>query len=347
MSQLDWPQTPERLALAATLQAMCGGSNDELRRALDEGGITRIGVPESDSGSGGGDADLAVALRLLAGQARSVSLAETAFIGAWALRQCGHVEPDCQLAPAFEIGTEVAVDSGAGAWTISGTARQVPGVTEDSLVLVPVQTGEQWQLAVVPMDRVEIIPNANLAGESRAELHFIGAEAAMVLPLPAGLGWIDLHARLGLARAIQISGALLAVQNLTANYARTREQFGKPIAEQQVVAHLLAAIAEQALLAQAAVATAIESPTAWNCAIAKSVASRAARSASAAAHQVHGAMGMSQEYPLGSLTTRLWSWAEEGGRPEAWEHWIGQRFMQQDRPNLWVSIVNAMEGADR
>ena len=58
-------------------------------------------------------------------------------------------------------------------------------------------------------------------------------------------------------------------------------------------------------------------------------------------------MGMSQEYPLGQLTTRLWSWAEEAGRPEVWETWIGQQFMQQDRPQLWESIVNAMEGGDQ
>ncbi|HBJ73319.1 MAG TPA: hypothetical protein DDY88_06380 [Actinobacteria bacterium] len=347
MSTLDWSQTPERLALAATLLAMCDGSDERLIRALDDAGIPWIGIPEADAGSGGDDGDLAAALRLLAGQARSSSLAETGFIGGWALRQCGHAEPDSHLAPAFDIGTDATAIERDGAWFISGHASNVPGVAHASLVLIPVLISERWQLAAIPIDQAEIVAHANLAGESRAELHFSNAKAAFLLPIASDLGWIDLHARLGLARAIQISGALLAVRDMTVQYARTREQFGKPIAELQAVAHLLAAIAEQALLAEAAVATAINSPTSWNCAIAKSVASRAARSASAAAHQVHGAMGMSLEYPLGSLTTRLWSWAEEGGRPEAWEHWIGQRFMQQDRPNLWESIVNAMEGADR
>ena len=55
-------------------------------------------------------------------------------------------------------------------------------------------------------------------------------------------------------------------------------------------------------------------------------------------------MGMSQEYPLGALTTRLWSWAEEAGRPEVWEAWIGLQFMQQDHPQLWEAIVSAGEG---
>ena len=110
---------------------------------------------------------------------------------------------------------------------------------------------------------------------------------------------------------------------------------------------MLASIAEQSLLAEAAVGTAINAPTLWNSAIAKCVASRAARNAASTAHQVHGAMGMSHEYPLGQLTTRLWSWAEEAGRPEAWEAWIGQQFMEQDQPQLWETIVKAVEGRNQ
>jgi len=189
------------------------------------------------------------------------------------------------------------------------------------------------------------VQHANLAGEARASVRLTDAEPADLLRLPARIGWMDLHARAGLLRAVQLSGALIAVQQLSVRYARTREQFGKPLAEQQVVAHLLASIAEQSLLAEAAVATAVAAPSTWNSAIAKSVTSRAARAAARAAHQVHGAMGMSQEYELGRLTTRLWSWAEEGGRAAAWEQWLGSQFMQQAQPQLWQTIVDGREGS--
>jgi hypothetical protein len=48
-------------------------------------------------------------------------------------------------------------------------------------------------------------------------------------------------------------------------------------------------------------------------AAAKSVAADAATIATAAAHQAHGAMGMTQEYPLHILTRRLWAWTREYG----------------------------------
>ncbi len=344
MSQLDWTQTSERLALARMVTAMCSGTADHLISTLDESGIPWIGIPEVDGGSGGDDADLAVAMQVLAGEARDASLSETGFVSAWALRQCGHAEPNCHIAPAFDIGTELTAVRRGGDWHISGRVRRVPGMSGAQFVLLPVQAESAWHLALLPASAVDVTVNSNLAGEARADLKLDESRAERLLDVPSHLAWLDLHARLALARSVQISGALRATCDLTVNYARTREQFGKPIAEQQAVAHMLASIAEQSLLAEAAVATAMHAPTLWYSAIAKSVTSRAARSAAATAHQVHGAMGMSLEYPLGRLTTRLWSWAEEGGRPEAWEAWLGSQFMQQDQPQLWESIVNAMEG---
>ncbi|MDO9485571.1 MAG: acyl-CoA dehydrogenase family protein [Actinomycetota bacterium] len=343
MSQLDWSLTEERLALAKTVLDMSAALDDQLQLALDESGMSWIGIEESEGGSGGDDADLAIAIRALAGQARNASLAETAFVSAWALRQCGHSEASRHIAPAFSTANDLQAVEREGRWWVSGTARQVPATSAAQLALLPIALGDSWHLALLPISSAEIEEEDNLAGEIRTTLRFNSAPAELMLELPAHLNWIDLHARLGLARAIQISGALLAVRDLTVSYARTREQFGKPIAEQQAVAHMLASVAEQALLAEAAVATAISTPGLWNNAIAKSVTSRAARSAAATAHQVHGAMGMSEEYPLGALTTRLWSWAEEGGRAEAWENWIGRRFMEQDQPQLWESIVNPPE----
>jgi len=48
-------------------------------------------------------------------------------------------------------------------------------------------------------------------------------------------------------------------------------------------------------------------------AAAKLLADDAARLATRAAHQAHGAMGMTQEYPLHQLSRRLWSWRAEFG----------------------------------
>jgi len=344
MSLLDWPLSQERRALAEAVVSMSANDDVAFIQALRSAGIPGIGVDESHGGSGGDEADLATAIRALATLARTAAVVEAGFVSSWALRHCGFPEPTASCAPAFEIEDSFTADASSS--TVSGRAIQVAGVESASELLAPVEIDGHCWLALVPLQQASIEIGANLAGEPRAAVTLDQASPSALLPLPVGLERTDLRARLALARAVQISGALIAVQELTVRYARTREQFGKALAEQQVVAHLLASIAEQSLLAEAAVATAIDSSTTWNCAIAKSVSSRAARKAARDAHQVHGAMGMSQEYPLGRYSTRLWSWSQEGGRAAFWEQWLGSQLMRQREPRLWQTIVDGREGSD-
>ena len=58
-------------------------------------------------------------------------------------------------------------------------------------------------------------------------------------------------------------------------------------------------------------------------AVAKTLANDAARIASRAAHQAHGAMGMTQEYLLHQYTRRLWAWRSEYG-DAAWVSTLGE-----------------------
>ena len=43
------------------------------------------------------------------------------------------------------------------------------------------------------------------------------------------------------------------------------------------------------------------------------------------AHQVHGAIGFTQEHKLHHLTRRLWSWRDEAGSELAWSRVLGAR----------------------
>ena len=49
----------------------------------------------------------------------------------------------------------------------------------------------------------------------------------------------------------------------------------------------------------------------------------AASNGAAIAHQVHGAMGFTQEYPLHYATRRLWSWRDEFGNESYWAERLG------------------------
>jgi acyl-CoA dehydrogenase len=125
-------------------------------------------------------------------------------------------------------------------------------------------------------------------------------------------------------------GALETARDLAVAHARDRTQFGRPLAAFQAVQHMLAQIARDVAVTRSVVELAVSAASenvtgGWlEIASAKVVAGRAARTVSAHAHQVHGAIGITKEYSLSALTRRLWSWREEFGTESEWSQRIGQ-----------------------
>jgi acyl-CoA dehydrogenase len=111
---------------------------------------------------------------------------------------------------------------------------------------------------------------------------------------------------------------------------KEREQFGRPLAKFPTVQQELARMAGEVALIGAATqaAVAAEGPAAGGPAAggqpgagegvsavvaAKAQASSGAGVVAAIAHQLHGAIGTTQEHRLRLTTTRLWSWRDEDG----------------------------------
>ena len=69
-------------------------------------------------------------------------------------------------------------------------------------------------------------------------------------------------------------------------------------------------------------------------AAAKLISNQAAARATKACHQAHGAMGMTQEYPLHHLSRRLWSWRKEYGGEAEWSRWLGSVACDQGADGL-------------
>ncbi|MGH3175572.1 MAG: acyl-CoA dehydrogenase family protein, partial [Streptosporangiaceae bacterium] len=160
----------------------------------------------------------------------------------------------------------------------------------------------------------------NLAGEPRDEV--ILGEDAEVHDAPAGTA--DYARRLlRLFRSLLIAGAAQRALDLTVTYVQEREQFGRALARFPTVQQELARMAGEVALIGAATqaAVAAEGPVAGEAAgeavsavvAAKAQASSGAGVVAAIAHQLHGAIGTTQEHRLRLTTTRLWSWRDEDG----------------------------------
>jgi len=126
--------------------------------------------------------------------------------------------------------------------------------------------------------------------------------------------------------AAEMAGAVDRIASMTAGYVTERQQFGRPVSAFQVVAHGAARLATLAQAATWSARLACMSPDPSDTAAAKGWISQAAADASALAHQLHGAIGFTEEYGLQRLSKRLrtlrFAWGDDrfhyralGGRP--------------------------------
>jgi acyl-CoA dehydrogenase len=211
------------------------------------------------------------------------------------------------------------------------------------LVLIIAVDGAE-HVAQVPADALHVLPGTNLAAESRDTVVLDGVvlSSDQVVAAPEGVSAEGLRLRGALARAASAAGALVRVSDLTVGYTRTREQFGRPLARFQAVQRHMVRIVERAqeaaIAAEAAAFNAQPDPDFFDVAAAKIVAGESATLATAAAHQAHGAIGMTKEYELGQVTRRLWAWRDEFGSEAYWSRLLGRQMVTAGADQLWPRV---------
>ena len=148
-----------------------------------------------------------------------------------------------------------------------------------------------------------------------------------------------------LLRAVQIAGALQGALDLAVRYTQERSQFGRPLSKFQAVQHMLAQLASEAVATAAAARMACAKMDAGEgklaIAIAKLRAGRAVEKGVMLAHQIHGAMGVTLEYPLARLSLNMWRWSEEFGDQKYWAIAVGRAGMAM--PSAWDAVVSASD----
>jgi len=143
--------------------------------------------------------------------------------------------------PAAPATTALAADGG---WLLTGTKTDVLAGVEADLVLVPATTpAGAGVFLVAPSDAgVQVQPQRVTGGDGTAQITLAGAFVPADRLLgdigPRATTWLAGRATVGLC-ALQLGVTERALE-LTAAYARSREQFGKPIGSFQAVSQRLA-----------------------------------------------------------------------------------------------------------
>jgi acyl-CoA dehydrogenase len=332
------------------------GFAPEIWSAVAEAGLPWISVPAEAGGEGGDLADALAVLRLAGYHGLPLPLAETGILAGWLLAASG--------LPAARVPTTVASgpDLVWSAGTARGPARHVAWgrSAEHVVVLAAAPAADGLTVAVFAVADLRVERHVNLAGEPRDTLFFDGAAPlasapaglAVSAPVPSGSVPFDtlLRRRGALTRIVLMAGAAGRIRDITVRYTGERYQFGKPIGRFPGVQQHLVHVAQQAAMlemaADLACATAAADPSlagqaaAFQMAAAKSVAADAATIATAAAHQAHGAMGVTQEYPLHRLTRRLWAWTREYGTGPQSADELGALMAAAGPDALWPAIAS-------
>ena len=223
---------------------------------LIDADILTAAAPESIGGGGYGILEQTAILTALGRQLAAVPYLESVVLGAGALARFGSEElQQSWAAPAVSGGTVLtpaldgelgqgpvqATTSGSG-FRLTGTRIQVPFGPVADAFLVPAETDSGTKVFLLSAQDAGVsmttLETTGLTSSGELELAGVEVGADRLVGDDEALGWLLTRRAVGLS-AYQL-GVLERALELTAEYARTREQFDRPIGSFQAVSQRLA-----------------------------------------------------------------------------------------------------------
>jgi alkylation response protein AidB-like acyl-CoA dehydrogenase len=219
------------------------------------------------------------------------------------------LEPGGGFGP-LGVQTRAVVDGDD--FVLSGTKRHVAFASSATRLVVLARTGDQ----PAEIDLFLVDPNA--PGVTLTQQHSVASDTQYRVDLsrvrvteadwagPAGSGWAAWEAVRDdalILLAAWIVGAAAYAQEITVQYARDRQQFGKPLGAFQAIAHYLAdrqteLDGARTLVHEAAWARATGRSVARLAPMAKLFAARMFRDLTATAQQIFGGVGFTLDYDI-------------------------------------------------
>jgi len=313
--------------------------------AVVQAGLPVALVPEAQGGVGLTPVAALALVRRAGYHTVPLPLAETMIAaGLWTRTSGRAVAGMLTLAPPIPEEA-VRIERRGEGYALRGSTGRVPWGARADHVLVHARAADgSVYLVLVPQGAAAARTYRNLANEPRETLTFDGssvpAEAVRPAPAVCAEGLLAFGA---LIRAQQLVGAMERCLDHALRYAMERKQFGRAIGKFQAVQMMLAEAAGHYAAATAAADLAAEAYAGedfdFAVAVAKARAGEAAGKVAEVCHQVHGAMGFTQEHPLHFATRRLWSWRDEFGHESFWQERIGRLVCRRGGDALWPMLT--------
>ena len=208
-----------------------------------------------------------------------------------------------------------------GAWILDGSKTVVAhGDSADKLIVSARTSGDRYDADGITLFLVDTnaqgVARRGYVGRDETRYADISLSNVLVTEVLGevgkGLAIVEKIVEVGIAAtAAETVGAMEAMNDMTLEYSKTRVQFGNPIGTYQVVQHRMADMfmtAEQgrsmAMLATMSLENDDPAERAHDMATAKVGIGQAGRYVSQSAVQMHGGIGMTEEYAVGHYFRR-------------------------------------------
>ncbi|HJS88169.1 MAG TPA: acyl-CoA dehydrogenase family protein [Acetobacteraceae bacterium] len=318
------------------------GWSADLWSRYAELGLLGLPFAEQHGGFGGGPVEVMLVMEAMGRALALEPYLATVILGGTAIRLAGNADQQNAILPAIAEGrmklafahgerqarydlSDVATTAkrdGKG-WVLDGSKSVVMhGDSADKIVVSARTEGARDDADGITLFLVDAhAPGLarrgyTLRDETRAAelaLNNVPVTEADVLgEVGKGFPVIERVAQAGIAAmGAEVVGAMETMHAMTLDYARTREQFGKPIGQNQVVQHRLAEMLmsmeqgrSMAMLATMSVEEPDAAERARSMSMAKVGYGQAARFVSQQSIQLHGGIGMTEEYAVGHYFRR-------------------------------------------
>lgn len=300
---------------------------------LAEQGLLGLHIPEEHGGQGFGLVELAVAIEALGRAVAPGPFLPTVLAGAVLAAADGVDKARAELLPGLADGTRTAAVSlatgldgrrTADGLVVDGTAQPVLGAAAADLIVLPVltDTGEEWAaveaaeltIAELPsMDRTRRVASVTAAGVTVPEWRVLD-----------GLGGDEVRNLAAVLFGAEAAGLAGWCVDTSAEYAKARQQFGRPIGQFQGIKHLCARMLIALEQARAVVWDAARAAgeggeqAAFAAGVAATLAPDTAVRCAADCIQVHGGIGYTYEHDAHLYYRRSLTLRALAGDPAEW-----------------------------
>jgi alkylation response protein AidB-like acyl-CoA dehydrogenase len=235
-------------------------------------------------------------------------------------------------------GVECRARAGSKGWLLGGVKMMVPGAPCATHFIASARIeGQGIALFLVPRDAVVLETYSLIDGTRAADIALtevvLGPDAMLATPACAGPLLEEALDRAALAQVAEALGCMEAVLALTSEYLKTRHQFGQPIGKFQALQHrmseMFVEVQETRSILYRGIANLDGDPARRRQAVsaAKVMLGSAGRFVGGQGIQLHGGIGVTDEYQVGHYYKRLLALEKLYGDSD----WHLDRFIQAQR----------------